>query len=612
VWTKKPITPIVIANKRSLYMQLDVYRTVRNLLDFPSFWRSEEFRKCVANPTVIALDYGFFVDELLDILTGNSERSERELEFVVRERELERERAQRAMQNKQPLFSSRFASASASSTMTSDASRQQHQDEEDDDHDLDHDDHDYDFNDDGDGDQVDSQARRPAHNREDRASSNSDDDEERELSFEELERQWEQIKQEDMEWHRRQEEALEREFVHQELRDRAVERQRDNLHRALEQYLETTPLSVLAPRLLSYVPESSVLEFVMAFAMDLSATVQPTAIPVMPDIALDALALEHYRQRLVAFLLVAFAQQWQQQQQQRPTEHEAAAPQILDELLCLNALLCHTRAVLRTMCADADALSSLQHMLTAVVQLYASLAGAPISLDQPPPPSTDVPLPPPPPSTDVPLPPPPPSDATQPSAPEGSEQERLQMLATLSARVYRHASRQQGASTLALARFVALESFVFLLKWSLMLTEQPLDRAPDARLVADAMLESVFPPPARLRRQLERLLSQAGFEYCESLNAAHDRVSGAAAAIPASRATKRKRPKDRSNDDDDSSCHVEFVGWYLRRKPKPATATATPATEVATATASVPWSIGRWSIHDVLELLLSGAVRETC
>ena len=184
------------------------------------------------------------------------------------------------------------------------------------------------------------------------------------------------------------------------------------------------------------------------------------------------------------------------------------------------------------------------------------------------------------------------------------------MLATLSARVYRHASRQQGASTLALARFVALESFVFLLKWSLMLTEQPLDRAPDARLVADAMLESVFPPPARLRRQLERLLSQAGFEYCESLNASHDRVSGAAAAIPASRATKRKRPKDRSNDDDDSSCHVEFVGWYLRRKPKPATATATPATEVATA--SVPWSIGRWSIHDVLELLLSGAVRETC
>jgi hypothetical protein len=76
VWTRKQITPVVATNKRGLYMQLNVWKTVQNLLEIDEFWSSSEFLDSLRPPDgnlILSLDYAYWVNELIEESKFNSE-----------------------------------------------------------------------------------------------------------------------------------------------------------------------------------------------------------------------------------------------------------------------------------------------------------------------------------------------------------------------------------------------------------------------------------------------------------------------------------------------------------------------------------------------------------
>ena len=95
VWKRKPVTPIVAASRPSLYTELNVPETVRNLLDFPSFWRSEELCSGLQSGEFLSMGLNFFVDEMHLLLYGSeadwNERCAEQLSVLMRDRLEERE-----------------------------------------------------------------------------------------------------------------------------------------------------------------------------------------------------------------------------------------------------------------------------------------------------------------------------------------------------------------------------------------------------------------------------------------------------------------------------------------------------------------------------------------
>eukprot|EP01103_Thecamoeba_quadrilineata_P000610 TRINITY_DN10531_c0_g1_i1.p1 TRINITY_DN10531_c0_g1~~TRINITY_DN10531_c0_g1_i1.p1 ORF type:complete len:540 (+),score=90.00 TRINITY_DN10531_c0_g1_i1:29-1621(+) len=68
VWTRKAVPPCVVVQKRSLFLQLDVVKTVRNMFSVAEFWDSDEFRASLSDGSFLDLDVCFFVETLISQL----------------------------------------------------------------------------------------------------------------------------------------------------------------------------------------------------------------------------------------------------------------------------------------------------------------------------------------------------------------------------------------------------------------------------------------------------------------------------------------------------------------------------------------------------------------
>lgn len=58
---KHPQAPVAVAAKTHYFCELDVLRSVQNLLqEDEAFWRSQEFRDSVETGDILGIDYRFF------------------------------------------------------------------------------------------------------------------------------------------------------------------------------------------------------------------------------------------------------------------------------------------------------------------------------------------------------------------------------------------------------------------------------------------------------------------------------------------------------------------------------------------------------------------------
>ena len=69
MWNRKSISPVVAASKKSLFLQLDVYSTVLNLLEVNDFWTSDYFINSIlhSNGYLLSLDYPYFESQLIHL-----------------------------------------------------------------------------------------------------------------------------------------------------------------------------------------------------------------------------------------------------------------------------------------------------------------------------------------------------------------------------------------------------------------------------------------------------------------------------------------------------------------------------------------------------------------
>jgi len=85
VWTsKRPVTPVIAARQKHLLLQLDVVATIKSMLGDDLFWKSVEFLDCLDSGDFIQLDYDYFANVLVDLLTETESQKLRDIieEFI--------------------------------------------------------------------------------------------------------------------------------------------------------------------------------------------------------------------------------------------------------------------------------------------------------------------------------------------------------------------------------------------------------------------------------------------------------------------------------------------------------------------------------------------------
>ena len=82
-WTgKRAIMPPVAVKQAQSFLQMDFVATTANLLMYPPFWESTEWRECIWSGEILSLDYQYFTDYLLQEVQSGRLVSELRLLFA--------------------------------------------------------------------------------------------------------------------------------------------------------------------------------------------------------------------------------------------------------------------------------------------------------------------------------------------------------------------------------------------------------------------------------------------------------------------------------------------------------------------------------------------------